>query len=89
MGYKNQHKSLQKCGLIIDLTSDMVANPVLKNIESSDEERNIYVMTLNNGVITKWIVWELENPTGKTEEEFKIIIKEIENRVLQLKNKIK
>ena len=29
--------------------------------------------------------WELEDPTGKSEEEFKIIMKEIEDRVLQLK----
>ena len=30
--------------------------------------------------------WGLEDPTGKSDEEFKIVIKEIENRVLQLKN---
>lgn len=29
--------------------------------------------------------WGLEDPTGKSDEEFKIIIKEIENRILQLK----
>ena len=29
--------------------------------------------------------WGLEDPTGKTEEEFKIIIKEIESRILQLR----
>lgn len=31
--------------------------------------------------------WELEDPTGKSDEEFKIIIKEIESRILQLKEK--
>lgn len=30
--------------------------------------------------------WGLEDPTGKTDEEFKIIIREIESRILQLKN---
>ena len=32
--------------------------------------------------------WELEDPTGKTDEEFKRVIKEIENKVLQLKEKL-
>ena len=32
--------------------------------------------------------WGLEDPTGKSDEEFKIVIKEIENRVLQLKNEL-
>lgn len=32
--------------------------------------------------------WGLEDPTGKTDEEFKIIIKEIENQILQLRNKL-
>lgn len=32
--------------------------------------------------------WGLEDPTGKSDEEFKIIIKEIENRVLQLRNEL-
>ncbi len=32
--------------------------------------------------------WGLEDPTGKSEEEFKKIIKEIESRILQLKNKL-
>ena len=32
--------------------------------------------------------WRLEDPTGKTDEEFKIIIKEIENQILQLRNKL-
>ena len=31
--------------------------------------------------------WGLEDPTGKSDEEFKIIIKEIETRILQLKEK--
>ena len=30
--------------------------------------------------------WELEDPTGKSDEEFKTVISEIENRILQLKN---
>ena len=30
--------------------------------------------------------WGLEDPTGKSDEEFKIVIKEIENRILQLRN---
>lgn len=33
--------------------------------------------------------WGLEDPTGKSDEEFKIIIKEIEKRVLQLKEELK
>lgn len=28
--------------------------------------------------------WGLEDPTGKSDEEFKIIIKEIERRILKL-----
>ncbi len=32
--------------------------------------------------------WELEDPTGKTDEEFHKIIKEIENRILTLKNEL-
>ena len=32
--------------------------------------------------------WGLEDPTGKTEEAFKIIIREIESRILQLRNKL-
>ncbi len=32
--------------------------------------------------------WGLEDPTGKSDEEFKIVIKEIENRILQLRNKL-
>lgn len=31
--------------------------------------------------------WGLEDPTGKSDEEFKIIIKEIESKILQLKDK--
>ena len=30
--------------------------------------------------------WGLEDPTGKTDEEFKKVIKEIENKILQLRN---
>ena len=30
--------------------------------------------------------WGLEDPTGKSDEEFKIIIKEIERKILQLKD---
>lgn len=30
--------------------------------------------------------WGLEDPTGKSDDEFKVIIKEIENKILQLKN---
>lgn len=32
--------------------------------------------------------WGLEDPTGKSDEEFKIIIREIENKILQLKEEI-
>lgn len=32
--------------------------------------------------------WGLEDPTGKTDEEFKVVIKEIEKRILQLMEKI-
>ena len=32
--------------------------------------------------------WGLEDPTGKSDEEFKIIIREIENKILQLGNKL-
>lgn len=32
--------------------------------------------------------WGLEDPTGKSDEEFKIVIKEIENQILQLRNKL-
>ena len=32
--------------------------------------------------------WDLEDPTGKSDEEFKMIIKEIEDRILQLKNEL-
>lgn len=30
--------------------------------------------------------WGLEDPTGKSDDEFNIVIKEIENKILQLKN---
>lgn len=33
--------------------------------------------------------WQLEDPTGKSDEEYKIIIKEIEHKILQLKEQIK
>lgn len=33
--------------------------------------------------------WELEDPTGKSDEEFKIVIKKIEAKILELKNKYK
>jgi len=33
--------------------------------------------------------WELEDPTGKSDDEFKDIIKRIEMRILQLKNELK
>ncbi len=33
--------------------------------------------------------WELEDPTGKTDEEFKITIKKIEEKILKLKNEYK
>ena len=32
--------------------------------------------------------WGLEDPTGKSDEEFKIIIKEIEKHILQLKDEL-
>lgn len=32
--------------------------------------------------------WGLEDPTGKSDEEFKIIIKAIENKVLQLRKEL-
>ena len=32
--------------------------------------------------------WGLEDPTGKSDEEFRIVIKEIENRILELKERI-
>lgn len=32
--------------------------------------------------------WGLEDPTGKSDEKFKIIIKEIEKRILELKEKL-
>jgi len=32
--------------------------------------------------------WELEDPTGKSDEEFKIIIKRIEEKILELKKRI-
>ena len=32
--------------------------------------------------------WGLEDPTGKSDEDFKIIIKSIENKILDLKNSI-
>lgn len=32
--------------------------------------------------------WGLEDPTGKSDEEFRIVIKEIENEILQLKERI-
>ena len=33
--------------------------------------------------------WQLEDPTGKSDEEFKVIIKAIENKIIELKNKLK
>ena len=33
--------------------------------------------------------WGLEDPTGKADEEFKIIIQEIEQRILKLKEELK
>ena len=33
--------------------------------------------------------WGLEDPTGKSNEEFKIIMKEIENRILELRNQLR
>jgi len=32
--------------------------------------------------------WELEDPTGKSDDEFRKIISEIEGRILQLKNEL-
>ena len=32
--------------------------------------------------------WGLDDPTGKSDEDFRIVIKEIENRVLQLRNEL-
>ena len=32
--------------------------------------------------------WGLEDPTGKSDEEFKVIIQEIENKILQLKKEL-
>lgn len=32
--------------------------------------------------------WRLEDSTGKSDEEFKIIIQEIENKILQLKKEL-
>ena len=32
--------------------------------------------------------WGLEDPTGKSDEDFKVIIKEIENKVMDLKQKL-
>ena len=32
--------------------------------------------------------WGLEDPTGKADEDFKIIIAEIENKILQLKSEL-
>ena len=32
--------------------------------------------------------WGLEDPTGKSDEEFKIVIREIESKVLQLRNEL-
>lgn len=31
---------------------------------------------------------DMEDPTGKSDEEFKIIIQEIENKILQLKREL-
>ena len=33
--------------------------------------------------------WRLEDPTGKSDEEFKRIIREIENKILQLRNELR
>ena len=33
--------------------------------------------------------WGLEDPTGKSDEEIKTVIKEIENRILQLREELK
>lgn len=32
--------------------------------------------------------WGLEDPTGKSDEKFKVVIKEIESRILQLKEEL-
>lgn len=32
--------------------------------------------------------WGLEDPTGKSDEEFKAVMKEIENRILELRGKL-
>ena len=32
--------------------------------------------------------WDLEDPTGKSDEQFRIVIKEIEKRVLELKERL-
>ena len=32
--------------------------------------------------------WGLEDPTGKSDDEFKVVIKEIESRILQLREKL-
>ena len=33
--------------------------------------------------------WGLDDPTGKSDEEFKMIIRKIESRILQLKNELR
>ena len=33
--------------------------------------------------------WGLEDPTGKADEEFKVVIREIEKRVIELKEKLR
>lgn len=33
--------------------------------------------------------WELPDPTGKSDDEFKRIIKQIENKILELKNSLR
>ena len=33
--------------------------------------------------------WGLEDPTGKSDEEFKLVIEEIEKRVFELKERLK
>ena len=33
--------------------------------------------------------WGLEDPTGKSDEEFKMVIKEIESRILQLRDELR
>ena len=32
--------------------------------------------------------WGLEDPTGKSDEDFKVVISEIERRILQLRNEL-